>query len=258
MATLATDDFNRANADPIGGNWVGHLFDFRIVSNRATPSDDGENSRARYTGTTPPNDQWAEAKIYGSSDLYTGCGVSIRISTSVNSGYHVVASPGEGGSGGNNIYLGKYVSDVETEIWTRDAPGGTFTTGGTVRLEAQGTTLRVFVNGVQVGTDSTDASLASGQCGLYYSSTGTVPEADDFALGDFAVATLDQEGFRWRNDDGSESSATWKAAQDTDVTLASNASARLRVLVNTTLDADAKTFELQYRKVGATGWNKVE
>ncbi len=28
----------------------------------------------------------------------------------------------------------------------------------------------------------------------------------------------DQEGYRWRNDDGSESAATWHAAQDTDIT----------------------------------------
>jgi hypothetical protein len=72
---------------------------------------------------------------------------------------------------------------------------------------------------------------------------------------------LDQEGFRFRNDDGSESAATWMADQDTNVMLAADTTARLRVLINTSLDPGSKNYQLEYRykpSGGAFGsWTKV-
>jgi hypothetical protein len=73
-----------------------------------------------------------------------------------------------------------------------------------------------------------------------------------------AVATLEQEGFRFRNDDGSETTATFMAAQDTTVTLAPSVTKRIRVLVNATGDPASQTFKLQYRKVGASAWRNVD
>lgn len=74
-----------------------------------------------------------------------------------------------------------------------------------------------------------------------------------------APATWDQDGFRFYNDDGSESAATAKAAEDTNISLGKEAAARLRVQMDATNDPDAVTFELQYRKVGdpASEWRKV-
>lgn len=70
--------------------------------------------------------------------------------------------------------------------------------------------------------------------------------------------SLDQEGYRWRNDDGSETTATWKAAQDTTVTLAPDETTRLRMLVNASNDPASEQYKLQYRKVGDTGWRDVD
>lgn len=72
-----------------------------------------------------------------------------------------------------------------------------------------------------------------------------------------AVPTLEQEGFRWRNDDGTEATATWAAVQDTGLTVPSGQTKRLRVLVNTTGDSASTQYQLEYRKVGETDWSPL-
>jgi hypothetical protein len=56
------------------------------------------------------------------------------------------------------------------------------------------------------------------------------------ALKPAAVMTLEQEGYRFRNDDGSESTATWLADQDTNITRRAGVNVRLRVITNITGD----------------------
>ena len=72
-----------------------------------------------------------------------------------------------------------------------------------------------------------------------------------------APATLDQEGFRFRNDDGSETTATWAAAQDTDVTKAISSALRLRILINGTADPASQQYQLEYKKSTDSTWKKV-
>jgi hypothetical protein len=60
-------------------------------------------------------------------------------------------------------------------------------------------------------------------------------------------ATIEQEGFRFRNDDGSESAATWKANQDTNITLAVNTAFRLRELLNAIGDPASISAQLEVR-----------
>lgn len=45
-------------------------------------------------------------------------------------------------------------------------------------------------------------------------------------------APLQQEGFRWRDDDDDENSAAWLDTQDTHITRAKSTNTRLRILVN--------------------------
>jgi hypothetical protein len=76
-----------------------------------------------------------------------------------------------------------------------------------------------------------------------------------------SAASIEQEGFRFRNDDGSESAATWKANQDTNITLAADTAARIRMLLNATGDPASIGAQLEYRykpSGGAFGsWTKV-
>ncbi|PSK93061.1 PKD domain-containing protein [Taibaiella chishuiensis] len=68
--------------------------------------------------------------------------------------------------------------------------------------------------------------------------------------------TLGQKQYRWRNNNGSETTATWRAAVNTPVTVASwNDSLRLRIeLANTGSGAGAVTQTLEYSSNGGTTW----
>lgn len=62
--------------------------------------------------------------------------------------------------------------------------------------------------------------------------------------------TTEQEGYRWRNDDGSESGATWMAAQDTTTNVPVSQTKRLRTIVNADGNPTSQAVKLQYRKQG--------
>lgn len=72
-----------------------------------------------------------------------------------------------------------------------------------------------------------------------------------------ATLSREQEGFRFRADDGDEDAATWLDAQDTDVTRAKQLNTRLRILTNVTVDAPSEALKLQYRKAGASEWHDI-
>ncbi len=105
-----------------------------------------------------------------------------------------------------------------------------------------------------IGTKAGTAGTAT------MSGAGTSPSAVAMSVkGSVAAATAEQEGFRWRADDGDEVSATWLDAQDTDVSLNAGAHARLRVLIDTESDYANTQFQLEYRETGSgQNWRKVE
>jgi hypothetical protein len=72
------------------------------------------------------------------------------------------------------------------------------------------------------------------------------------------TTTLEQEGFRWRNDDDSESAASWRQNQDVNDGLGAGAKARLRALINATGDPAAKQYQLEGRVKGVGAWRKLE
>ncbi len=71
------------------------------------------------------------------------------------------------------------------------------------------------------------------------------------------AVTQEQEGFRFYNDDGSESAATALAAQDTNSSLAPDTPKRLRMLINAAGDPPSSAYKLQFRKVGDPSWTDV-
>lgn len=107
-----------------------------------------------------------------------------------------------------------------------------------------------------VGT-STAGTDSSGN-GYTFTKTGTLTDGGSDPTPPVVAATLEQEGFRFRNDDGSESAATWRQAQDTNDSIARSTNFRLRTLVNATNDPAAKAFQLEVRKAGSLDWRKVQ
>lgn len=86
-----------------------------------------------------------------------------------------------------------------------------------------------------------------------------VPERKIFFVSSAATA-LEQEGFRFRNDDGSETTATWAAVQDTNISAASGTRRRLRVLLNATGDPAAGQYQLEVKKStdSDTAYRKIQ
>jgi hypothetical protein len=98
-----------------------------------------------------------------------------------------------------------------------------------------------------------------------YNATETISVADTWMMAVAAYkgaaganTTFEQEGFRWRNDDGGETSATWLAAQDADVTQPSGTNTLLRVLIDSAADdPPPKQFQLEYKKSADANYAKV-
>ena len=154
---------------------------------------------------------------------------------------------------------------VSNGIWTLVT--GTF----------DGSNLRLYINGVEVApspdaeTDSLTTNGNSLTVGLHSggfffgeidrvfvfntakSAASILEEYETYAI----LPELEQEGFRFRDDNDDENSAAWLASQDTDITRPIETNTRLRVLIDTTNDAPSYQYQLEYR-VNAGSWKKVQ
>lgn len=70
-------------------------------------------------------------------------------------------------------------------------------------------------------------------------------------------STTDQLKFRFRNDDGSETTASWKAAENAHITSPLLSNVRLRLMLNTSGDLASTAFELWYKKSTDGSYSKV-
>jgi len=91
---------------------------------------------------------------------------------------------------------------------------------------------------------------------LVATASGSGASAGAVALG-LDVAALSQEGFRFRNDDGTEVTATWIDVQDVAVARDRGVTFGLRVLVDAVSLPSAGVPKLQYRRVGNSDWVDV-
>lgn len=186
MAVLATDDFNRANENPLsgGGVWTTQTGEAAMaVVNNTCQRSSNTDCASRYSGVTAPADQYAQATMTVTAgnfnDNRDGPALLVRMQSSTQEYYRGVMTDTSGGS------IVKRVAGVVTTL-------GTTTTnlinGATIRLEAQGTTLRLFQNGAQL-ISVTDAALSSGQFGIGYSSEDSTDNAslDNWEGGDFVT-----------------------------------------------------------------------
>jgi hypothetical protein len=78
------------------------------------------------------------------------------------------------------------------------------------------------------------------------------------SLGSEEEVRAEQEGFRFRLDDGNESGATWLVNQDTNISRDRSLNTRLRVLANAaTGDPPSTQFQLEYKKSSDSAYSKV-
>lgn len=188
MGQLASDNFNRAN-DPLslGANWTadtepGNVFS--ISSNQCVPQSIGSDAGSFYNAVTWPNDQYSQVTItgMGAGDAdQSGGGVTLRADAGFHNFYRIVVNR----AASNNVSVARVVSDVYS---LRNQRTVTFNSGDVFRVEIQGTTIRMYVNGVQIGADLVDAGGPSaGSAGLFYSSTTAAIQFDDWSGGDLVT-----------------------------------------------------------------------
>jgi len=167
-------------------------------------------------GTTP----------YGTRYTNTATGtqtISVNVSEVPDAGdfvYSVVAIEGSGA----NISIGSELSNLLQSVNT-------------------GSDVRGVASGYNSSPDSTPAPTFNWDV---TSDSAIVGFVLNVAAG--PATTLDQEGYRFRNDDGSESGASWKAAQDTDISQIKNSTFRLRALIDAAGDPAASPYQIEYAR----------
>lgn len=116
-----------------------------------------------------------------------------------------------------------------------------------------------FLGGCEIWYKATAAIGATGDKAFGVSPTLAGADSATFhiAIKPTATLSIDQEGFRFRNDDGSESAASWLANQDVNISQPALVNTRLRILVNATGDPASQRYKLRYRKVGDDGWRDL-
>lgn len=184
---LATDNFDRADANDLGVNWTEITGDpgFNISANRAVPDSLGADHGERYSALTWPDDQYAQVVLAAldGTGAETGGGPALRVATDgANTLYRFPASA----STTVGATYAKIVAGLYTLIAQRDAD---FVVGDTFYAEIQGTQAVIKKNGVQIGAAlPTDGGITAGAAGIAYSSTMTDLDLDDWEGGDFAAA----------------------------------------------------------------------
>lgn len=190
MSVLATDNFNRANENPIsdGGAWtsIGDTGnDFEVVTNQATAVGVGADAGNLRTGITWPNDQYSQCKFITPSNAISvgnGAGCVVRGATGASrTQYECIGSSGIAGTA-----LAKRVSGTYTSL---ASTATTWATNDIMYCEVRGSALVAKKNGSTTGMpNATDSAIASGTAGLFNSveSGSNNPVIDDWEGGDFA------------------------------------------------------------------------
>jgi hypothetical protein len=254
----ATDNFNRSTG--IGANWTTVTAAWEIVDNvEARLAIAGSNNGSSYyNGISPGGAQYVWGRVGGGfvDDVVDfGTGPAIRINTSNGACYALLINTAASGE----VQLFRIASDGSYNLIATDSSGSTPVANDTFELRAIGTgtnNLSVYKNGSLL-FQATDSNISSGSVGLAGRVWDFPTRWTDWEGGD--LYALEQAAFRFRNDNGSESAATWLAAQDTNITQPVATNTRLRVQVQaTTGDPSSTQFRLDYKKSTDSAYKPVE
>lgn len=190
MATLFSDDFNRANNTDLGASWTEVKGNHQIVSNALQlAAYNSANNFADCRADTDAHAAVADCKVTATRVSGTSFDALIYArgsgTDSTYTGYVLNVY------GSNNIEVYRFNSGTSALIGARNA---THSNGDSYGLQVSGTgatiTFKVIRNGAQVGADLTDTSgsriTAAGQTGLGNWATST-STWDDFLVEDLAA-----------------------------------------------------------------------
>jgi hypothetical protein len=185
MALLATDDANRADG-AIGASWSSSGSNPFVIKTNRFSNGALVNVASQYTAITLPADNWAQATVKLTTNM-SWVGVALRYASGVQTYYAGGANPLDNG-GSNNRRIWKNIAGARTSLASEAID---IAIDDVLRLELQGTTLTLFVNG-NLRLTAVDSSIASGGApaiiGRVSSGTDFV-QLDDFSTGDFSGFT---------------------------------------------------------------------
>ena len=196
MGIRATDKFNRPDDPGLGANWETSPSDraaFSIVSNEANSTEGVLASGERYVGAAFPSDHYSQAVVADAPALGRPA-VTVRHTLGAGSGYdcyqlearengasttyQIIKTSGGGRSGVTGI-----LSNQPTSI------------GAVLRLEAIGSTLIGYRNGVEIRR-GTDSEHTGGAPGLHtITGAADTTQFDDWEGGDFLSSDLETKGW---------------------------------------------------------------
>ena len=189
MTVLFTDSFTRADSSSTGTGWVlsiGWTDQLGILSNQASEVNLGNRAGSQYTAITWPNDHYSKALCVTNPAFFWGVKAREVTSGTLRNYYSAGQDDNDFGGGITTTRLMKEVANVVSSLGTGTAG---MAAGKTITCQTQGTTITMFVNGVQ-DISVTDSSLASGAAGLGANhSVANVAMFDDFEGGDLNSVT---------------------------------------------------------------------
>lgn len=183
MSLPATDDFNRADAADLGANWT-NMSGFpgmRLLSNKTQPSTaTGDYSFSYWNADSFNSDHYSQAKSGGGT---VGQAVILARASGSEDCYLVLKNYVSGA-----CTLFKRASGSFTQLQSYGTP--TINAGDLMRIEAEGSSIRFYIAGVQQGTTATDSALATGSAGIGGNSNSSNGEGqmDDWEGGNLSVA----------------------------------------------------------------------
>jgi hypothetical protein len=156
---VATDDFNRATATPLGGSWTNwgayYWYGYGGIDISLSATGTGYEY-ATWNANTFADNQYSQVKI---NNTAASDKVGVLVRATSNSGYYMIAGPDTS----KGVEVGKIVNGTRTTLFTAANPF--FAKNDIAKLSVVGTTLYWFKNGVCIGS-IVDTSLSSGSPGV--------------------------------------------------------------------------------------------
>lgn len=166
-----TDDFNRANSSDLGAGWVEVSGDWSIDTNRLSPGASGGTIILRAAAAMDSSDHYAQVTI--ATTTAASQGVWCRGNANITSGYLWR-------NDGSSWDLFSVVGGSFTSIGSFAAAAAP---GDVARVQAVGSTIKAFVNGVERVSLTNTHVTAGTSVGLRSESTNAL-RFDDFAAAD--------------------------------------------------------------------------
>lgn len=185
-ATTLTDNFNRADADPLGSSsegwsWTEVSGDIDIVSNEAKGLANGSGARAESDLSSDNHYAQQTAVI-----VSNGAGPAVRFASGADTQYFWLCD----GSSPNRLFR------RETGSNTQIGGAGNATSGQVVKLSVSGSTLEMFIAGSSVGTQTDTVITGNTRCGMHSELNDRI---DDWSASDLPTPASQQLTFRHRS-----------------------------------------------------------